>query len=91
MSTIRPPIFPTNQQPLPAQTPARGAAQRAFFAAVSGAPAQPAPAAQPRAAVQSQAQPQASAKPVHRMPPLSLPAEPPEKILRPGSFLDIRV
>lgn len=90
MSTIRPPIFPTNQQPLPAQTPARGAAQRAFFAAVSGAPAQPAPATQPRAAVQSQAQPQASAKPVHRMP-TSLPAEPPEKIMRPGSFLDIRV
>lgn len=61
-------------------------AQRAFFAAATGAPA--AAQAQPPAAVQ--AQPQAPAKPVHRMP-LNLPAEPPEKILRPGSFLDIRV
>jgi len=62
-------------------------AQRAFFAAATGAPAA-ATQAQPRAAVQTQ--PQAPAKPVHRMP-LNLPAEPPEKILRPGSFLDIRV
>lgn len=88
MSTIRPPIFPTNQPATQAQAPARGMAQRAFFAAATGAPA--AAQAQPRAAVQTQAQPQAPAKPVHRMP-LNLPAEPPEKILRPGSFLDIRV
>jgi hypothetical protein len=87
VSTIRPPIFPTTQQPVQAQPSARGAAQRAFFAAATGAPAV---AAQPRAAAQSQAQPQATAKPVHRMP-TSLPAEPPEKILRPGSILDIRV
>ena len=86
MSTIRPPIFPTSQPA--AQAPARGMAQRAFFAAATGAPAA---AAQPRAATQAQAQPQATAKAVHRMPPSSLPAEPPEKILRPGSFLDIRV
>lgn len=89
MSTIRPPIFPTNQPAAQTQAPARGMAQRAFFAAATGTPAA---AAQPRAATQAQAQPQAqaSAKPVHRMP-TSLPAEPPEKILRPGSFLDIRV
>lgn len=89
MSTIRPPIFPTNQPATQAQAPARGMAQRAFFAAATGAPA----AAQPQAATQAQAQaqPRTAAKPVHRMPPLTLPAEPPEKILRPGSFLDIRV
>ena len=87
MSTIRLPIFPTNQPAAQAQAPARGMAQRAFFAAATSTPAA---AAQPRAAAQAQAQPQAPAKPVHRMP-TSLPAEPPEKILRPGSFLDIRV
>ena len=89
MSTIRPPIFPTSQPATQAQAPARGMAQRAFFAAATAAPAAAAQA-QPRAAVQTQAQPQAPAKTVHRMP-LNLPAEPPEKILRPGSFLDIRV
>lgn len=89
MSTIRPPIFPTNQPAAQAQAPARGMAQRAFFAAATTTPAAAAQP-QPRAAAQAAAQPQAAAKPVHRIP-LNLPAEPPEKILRPGSFLDIRV
>ncbi len=79
MSTIRPPIFPTPQPQ--AQAPARSSAQQAFFAAATGRPA-----AQP----QVQAQPQAQAAPAQRMP-ASLPADPPQKILRPGSILDIRV
>ncbi|MBT9471036.1 MAG: hypothetical protein V4514_08720 [Pseudomonadota bacterium] len=84
MSTIRPPIFPTNQPATPAQTPARSAAQRAFFEAAMG---RPAAAAQPRPQIQPQA---AAPAPVQRMP-ASLPADPPERILRPGSILDIRV
>ena len=79
MSTIRPPIFPTPQPQ--AQAPARSSAQQAFFAAAMGRPA-----AQP----QVQAQPQAQAAPAQRMP-ASLPADPPQKLLRPGSILDIRV
>ena len=79
MSTIRPPIFPTPQPQ--AQAQARSSAQQAFFAAATGRPA-----AQP----QVQAQPQAQAAPAQRMP-ASLPADPPQKILRPGSILDIRV
>lgn len=82
MSTIRPPIFPTNTPPAPAQPPARSAAQRAFFEAATGRPAAAPAAARP--------QPQTEAGQTRRMP-TSLPAEPPEKILRPGSILDIWV
>ncbi|MBA4012833.1 MAG: hypothetical protein C0481_13280 [Phenylobacterium sp.] len=81
MSTIRPPIFPTPQPQ--AQPTARNSAQQAFFTAAMG---RPAAAAQP----QVQAQPQAPAAPAQRMP-ASLPADPPQRILRPGSILDIRV
>lgn len=84
MSTIRPPIFPTPQPQPQATAPVRNPAQRAFFEAAMGRPA----AAQ--AQVQAQAQPQAPAAPAHRMP-AALPDEPPQKILRPGSLLDIRV
>ncbi len=81
MSTIRPPIFPTPQPQAQPTAPVRSSAQQAFFAAATGRPA-----AQP----QVQAQPQAQAAPAQRMP-ASLPADPPQKILRPGSILDIRV
>lgn len=85
MSTIRPPIFPTPQPQ--AQAPARNSAQRAFFEAAMGRPV----AAQPQVQAQFQAQaPAQPAAPAQRMP-TSLPAEPPQKILRPGSILDIRV
>lgn len=80
MSTVRPPIFPTQPQAPQAQAPARSSAQQAFFQAALGRPAP--------AAAQPQAQP--AAAPVQRMP-ASLPADPPSKILRPGSILDIRV
>lgn len=82
MSTIRPPIFPTPQPQAQPAAPARNSAQQAFFAAAMGRPAP--------AQAQVQAQPQAPAAPVQRMP-ASLPADPPQKILRPGSILDIRV
>lgn len=85
MSTIRPPIFPTPQPPAQGAAPARNTAQRAFFEAAMGRPA--AAPAQPQVQAQAPAQP---AAPVQRMP-ASLPAEPPQKILRPGSILDIRV
>lgn len=85
MSTIRPPIFPTPQPQAQATAPARSNAQRAFFEAAMGRPA--AASAQPQVQAQAPAQP---AAPVQRMP-ASLPADPPQKILRPGSILDIRV
>ena len=81
MSTIRPPIFPTPQPQAQPTAPVRSSAQQAFFAAAMGRPAAP---------PQVQAQPQAQAAPAQRMP-ASLPADPPQKILRPGSLLDIRV
>ncbi|HEY8573684.1 hypothetical protein [Phenylobacterium sp.] len=61
--------------------PARAAAQRAFFEAALGR----APAA---AAPQAAAAPSAP-KPLQRTPEAGAPK--PEKLLRPGSLLDIRV
>ena len=80
------PIRPGFQAPPQAtQRPdaARNTAQRAFFQAAMGN------AAAPQAQIQAQftaPTPQAT----QRMPS-SLPAEPPTKILRPGSLLDIKV
>lgn len=77
MNPLRPNL--TGQSPLQTpQRPAQSAAQRAFFQAAMSQ-------AQPAAA---QASPQAA--PVHRVP-TALPAEPPQRVLRPGSLLDIRV
>jgi hypothetical protein len=75
------------------QGAAKSAAQRAFFDAALGkaagaAPAQAQTAAANVAPLQTQAQ--AAPQPVQRMPPAQ-PAEPPTRILRPGSLLDIRV
>lgn len=73
--TIRPDM-PVPQRPdLP-----RNAGQRAFFEAALGKPV----------AAAISLTPQASAAPVNRVP-TSLPADPPNRILRPGSLLDIRV
>ena len=85
MSTIRPPIFPTPQPQAQPTAPVRSSAQQAFFAAAMGRPA-----AQAQVQPQVHAQPQAQAAPAQRMP-ASLPADPPQKLLRPGSILDIRV
>ncbi len=71
MTAVRPPIWPQVQ---PTQTPARNAAQRAFFEAALGKAAET--ATQPiRSEPLRQAQPDAA----------------PQKILRPGSLLDIKV
>jgi len=59
----------------------RSAGQRAFFEAASGRTAVPAPAATAA---------RASVAPIQKIP-VNLPADPPERILRPGSLLDIRV
>jgi hypothetical protein len=70
----------TGQGPL--QTPARpapSAAQRAFFQAAMGQAAQAGPSPSPTMAT-----------PTQRVPG-ELPAEPPQRLLRPGSLLDIRV
>ncbi len=92
------PIRPGFQNPPPPQggvrQDARSAAQRAFFQAAMGQPAAT-PTAQPQVQAQAQPQPvaaapQPSAQPVGRIP-TNLPADPPTRILRPGSLLDIKV
>ena len=83
LTTIRPNAFP--QQPQVGgqrDETARLAAQRAFFAAVSGQAQAPTAAAAPAA-------PQAAAQ-VNRVAEAA-PAEAPQRIARPGSILDIRV
>jgi hypothetical protein len=95
VTPIRPNAFPTQ----PATTSiagaaadaARVAAQRAFFDAAmgrAGAPAAPAAPSAPRTQLFT---PQAA--PVQRaeLRPAAIPSEPPAKLLRPGSLLDIRV
>lgn len=85
MTTIR----PTGLPPTPAPTPqprsdaGRLAAQKAFFDMIAGKAA-PAAAAQTVAA-----EPASAASRAQRTAPAA--AEPPAKILRPGSLLDIRV
>ena len=81
MTTIRPNAQP-QMAPQPQQTgadPAGLAAAKAFFALAAG---RPAPAAEPTAA---------AAAPVPAQVNRVSDAEPPQKILRPGSILDIRV
>lgn len=96
MSAIRPP-FPNALPAAPqgTQPQQRSAAQKAFFEAALGraAPAQgsaqtqvPTKTAAPAAAIQPHA------TPVREVPLQVRPGdEPPQKILRPGSLLDIRV
>ena len=81
MTTIRPNVFP-QQAPLGGQREdaARLAAQRQFFQAAMG---QTQATAQPTAAVETP-------QPVNRVASAAS-AEAPQKILRPGSILDIRV
>jgi hypothetical protein len=76
---VRPPLHPHLQ--VQAQAPglqsARSAAQRAFFEAAAGRATATAEPAAPAAHVQKV--------------PTALPADPPERVLRPGSLLDIKV
>ncbi|MDZ4372469.1 MAG: hypothetical protein U1C74_13745 [Phenylobacterium sp.] len=84
MTTIRSNPFPQTAQPQ-GQAPVREgaerlASQRAFFAAATGQAAAPASAP---------TQARAEAPVVNRV--AEAPAEPPQKGLRPGSFIDSRV
>jgi hypothetical protein len=82
LTTIRPNVFP-QQAPLGGQRDdAKAAAARAFFAAAMG---QAQASAAPVAPVEAQ-----TTAPVQRMP-AAAPTEAPQRMLRPGSILDIRV
>lgn len=86
MTTIRPNPFPqTPPQAGPSADAAKLAAQKAFFAMVSGGgQAQPAAAA-------SVAQPAVAAAPAPVIRSASAAPDPAPKIPRPGSLFDIRV
>lgn len=97
VTAIRPPFPPpTPAAPQGVQGQARNAAQKAFFEAALGraAPAQ-APAQATRTAQVAEtkaAEAQVRATPVREIPqPIRGTDEAPQKILRPGSLLDIRV
>lgn len=88
MTPIRPNAFPAQSGPAPVADAARTAAQKAFFDAAMGRSAPPAaPAAPPAPAFTAPAAPVQRAE----LRPATVPAEPPAKLLRPGSLLDIRV
>jgi hypothetical protein len=84
---IRPSVTPQAAPPArPAADAARAAAQRAFFQAAMGGEVPTTPAPRPVDPVMGAQKftPQASQR-------ASIPEEPPQRILRPGSFLDIKV
>lgn len=82
MATPIRPGFPNPTAPQPRPDAARAAAQKAFFQAAMGQVEGPGLSARPAADPAAQ-----RAQKV----PTSLPAEPPTRILRPGSLLDIKV
>lgn len=77
------PGFPQTSAPVQRPDPARNAGQRAFFEAALSLQQQ-APMAS------ASARPASRPQPAGRIP-TDLPADPPERILRPGSLLDIKV
>jgi hypothetical protein len=84
-----PPIRPGAPQPTPAQPrsdSARTAAQRAFFQAALGE-AQAASSARPV----DPTTPNTSRFTAQQQQKAFVPDEPPKRILRPGSFIDIKV
>ena len=90
MTTVRPPILPpTSAAAQPARPDAaRLAAQKAFFDLAMGKAAAPAAAVASTAPASRNPAPPAAAG-ASRLPDPS--ADKPQKILRPGSLLDIRV
>lgn len=80
MTTIRPNVLPQTPQASPSREADKMAAAKAFFAAAMG---------QAPASATAQPAPQSAAPAVNRM--ASAAGDAPEKILRPGSLLDIRV
>lgn len=77
------PGFPQATAPIQRPDAARNVGQRAFFEAALGGQQQ-------AAATQAAANPVTRPHPLGRIP-TNLPAEPPERFLRPGSLLDIKV
>jgi len=81
VTPVRPSLFPAAPAVQPQADAARVAAQKAFFEMAMGRT--PAPAA-------ARAAPDAAAPArIHRIPDPAAPA--PQKLLRPGSLLDIKV
>lgn len=87
MNPIRPNGLPVPQRP--ASTPATGGSRAAAFFQAAVADAAPARPTAPPIAVQLQTQAQPQRQPPAR--PFVQPSEPPQKILRPGSLLNILV
>jgi hypothetical protein len=77
------PGFPQTAAPIQRPDTTPNAGQRAFFQAALGGQQQ-------AAATQAAANPITRPHPMGRVP-TDLPAEPPERFLRPGSLLDIKV
>jgi hypothetical protein len=91
VTPIRPSAFPAPPANATGADAARAAAQRAFFAAAMGRPAATAAPTSPSATAPAAARSPAFA-PVQRAEIRTDPgAEPPARILRPGSLLDIKV
>lgn len=101
MSDVRPPVWPA-AQPVTPRPAAGGAVQggrAAFFQAAltkAGPPAGPAiqpPTTTETRAPQKIAEPPPTARAAYavRPEPVAIPDEPPKKIPRPGSIVDIRV
>lgn len=88
MTTIRPNLYPQTQQRPQNQDSAKLAAQRAFFNAALGQAQAPAASAAPQAAVSA---PTTAAAPPLAQRTAAAPAEQGQRILRPGSLIDIRV
>jgi hypothetical protein len=85
VTTIRPNLYPQTQTRPQNQDSAKLAQQRAFFNAAMGEAQAPAQTAAPLVA------PTASGAPAQTPRTASMPAEQPQKVLRPGSLIDIRV
>ena len=96
MTAVRPPVWPTVTPPASGGAGnARAAAQRAFFdqalskAAAPQAQVQPQPAQVQAPVVRAETRVQPAAQRVQSV--FVQPTEQPQKILRPGSLLDIKV
>lgn len=90
MTVVRPPIYPPSQAAQPARPDAsRLAAQKAFFDLALGKTGVPSAASTAVAAAAPAGAASTAAVSAPRLPEPG--AEKPQKILRPGSLLDIRV
>jgi hypothetical protein len=90
VTVVRPPVWPPVTPPASGGAGnARTAAQRAFFEAALGKTAAPQGRPTPAPAVRAETVPQPAAQRVRTE--FVQPTEQPQKILRPGSLLDIKV